>query len=80
MPVEGFSLVVNIFFGHYWLKEKLAKNDLYGTILIVFGAVMVAVFGSHESTSYTLEELLVLYYRWDMVFYALFIAMILIAL
>ncbi|ETV95550.1 hypothetical protein, variant [Aphanomyces invadans] len=68
-PVGAFTLVANIFFAHYWLRERLSHNDLFGTILICIGAVMVTVFGSHSSTSYSLDELLRLYYRWDMLVY-----------
>ncbi|OQS02693.1 hypothetical protein THRCLA_04950 [Thraustotheca clavata] len=74
MPVGAFTLVCNIFFAHFWLKEKLTRNDLWGTVWICVGAVMVTVFGAHENTRYTLNELLHLYYRWDMLVYACFIA------
>ncbi|EQC40964.1 hypothetical protein SDRG_02027 [Saprolegnia diclina VS20] len=73
MPVGAFTLVCNIVFAHFWLKEKLTRNDLWGTVWIVVGAVMVTIFGSHENTNYTLHELLRLYYRWDMLIYLVFI-------
>ncbi|OQR93792.1 pre-mRNA cleavage complex II protein Clp1 [Thraustotheca clavata] len=73
MPVGSFTLVANIFFAHFWLKERLTWNDLHGTIFIVCGAVIVCIFGAHESTNYTLDELVALYRRWDMLFYAIFI-------
>jgi hypothetical protein len=70
MPVGAFTLVCNIVFAHYWLKEDLSKNDLWGTILICIGAVLVTVFGKHDDTSYTLKQLIDLYLRWDMLIYA----------
>ncbi|CAK4607863.1 unnamed protein product [Aphanomyces euteiches] len=76
-PVGAFTLVANIFFAHYWLRERLGRNDLFGTILICIGAVMVTIFGSHSSTSYSLDELLALYYRWDMLIYVAAICAIL---
>ncbi|KAF0688254.1 Aste57867_20124 [Aphanomyces stellatus] len=76
-PVGAFTLVANIFFAHYWLRERLGRNDLFGTILICIGAVTVTIFGSHSSTSYSLSELLALYYRWDMLVYVVVIASIL---
>ncbi|ETV95553.1 hypothetical protein H310_10995 [Aphanomyces invadans] len=73
MPIGAFTLVCNIFFAHYWLKEKLTRNDLIGTILICIGAVVVTIYGSHENIEYTLETLINLYYRWDMLVYLLVI-------
>ncbi|RHZ29050.1 hypothetical protein DYB26_014476, partial [Aphanomyces astaci] len=69
MPIGAFTLVCNIFFAHYWLKEKLTRNDLIGTVLICIGAVVVTIYGSHENVEYTLEILIHLYYRWDMLIY-----------
>ncbi|KDO16746.1 hypothetical protein SPRG_17766 [Saprolegnia parasitica CBS 223.65] len=80
MPVGSFTLVANIFFAHFWLKEALTWNDLYGTIFICLGAIIVCVFGAHESTSYTLDELIALYERWDMLFYASFILLVIVFL
>ncbi|RHY94736.1 hypothetical protein DYB31_015969, partial [Aphanomyces astaci] len=79
-PVGAFTLVANIFFAHYWLRERLGRNDLIGTMLICIGAIMVTVFGSHSSTSHTLDELLALYYRWDMFVYACAVCAVLIGL
>ncbi|RQM24889.1 hypothetical protein B5M09_000041 [Aphanomyces astaci] len=79
-PVGAFTLVANIFFAHYWLRERLGRNDLIGTMLICIGAIMVTVFGSHSSTSHTLDELLALYYRWDMLVYACAVCAVLIGL
>ncbi|ETV95552.1 hypothetical protein, variant [Aphanomyces invadans] len=77
MPIGAFTLVCNIFFAHYWLKEKLTRNDLIGTILICIGAVLVTVFGAHENTEYTLDILIHLYYRWDMLIYLLVLLVVL---
>ncbi|ETV81337.1 hypothetical protein H257_05884 [Aphanomyces astaci] len=73
MPIGAFTLVCNIFFAHYWLKEKLTRNDLIGTVLICIGAVVVTIYGSHENVEYTLEILIHLYYRWDMLIYLIVI-------
>jgi drug/metabolite transporter (DMT)-like permease len=79
MPVGGFSLVANIFFGHYWLKEPLTRYDIIGTVLIILGVIVTCVSGSRESPSYTLSQLLELYARWDMFLYAILLTVFLLA-
>ncbi|KAF0688255.1 Aste57867_20125 [Aphanomyces stellatus] len=76
MPVGAFTLVCNIFFAHYWLKEKLTRNDLIGTVLICVGAVLVTAFGDHGNREYTLDALIHLYYRWDMLGYLIAIIVV----
>ena len=70
-PIGAFTLVANLGFAHYWLKEPLGRTDLAGTGLIVLGATTVAIFGSHESPEYSLDELIALYTRGGMVVYAI---------
>ncbi|EQC40965.1 hypothetical protein SDRG_02028 [Saprolegnia diclina VS20] len=70
-PIGAFTLVANLGFAHYWLKEPLGSTDLAGTGLIVLGATAVTIFGSHESPKYSLDELIALSTRGSMVVYAI---------
>lgn len=70
MPVGSVTLVANIFFAHFWLKEELTKMDILGTILIVIGAVLCALsFSAFSKTGeiaqkYDIPGLLDLYKDW----------------
>jgi magnesium transporter len=61
--VGSITLVANIFFAHFWLKEELSRRDIYGTVLIIGGAVTAVAFGDRSEQSYTLTELKDLYAR-----------------
>lgn len=80
MPVGAFTLVCNVFLAHCWLKEKITKRDIVGTVLIVVGAILVAAFGSRGEKAYALDELIDLYLRWEILFYAFFIGSLLVFL
>lgn len=60
-PVGGFTLVCNAVFAHYFLSEKLTFRDKIGTMNIILGIIVLAVFGAKSNTSYTVEELLHMY-------------------
>ena len=43
MPVGSFTLCANIFFAYHFFGETLSRQDIFGTVLIIIGAVNVAV-------------------------------------
>jgi len=51
------TLVANIFFAHFWLKEELSSRDIIGTVLILAGAAMAVAFGDKTEVSYTISIL-----------------------
>jgi len=47
-PVGGFTMVANVVFAHFWLREHLSRVDLLGTFLVIVGVVLIAAFASKE--------------------------------
>ena len=61
VPVGGFTLVANVFFAHYWLKEDLTRLDLLATFMIILGIVLITAFADKNEVTYDIEELKMLY-------------------
>lgn len=57
-PLGSFTLVTNILFAHFWLKEKLGYQEIIGTVLIILGSTLSVIFGDHSDPSYTDQDLL----------------------
>ncbi|OQR84458.1 hypothetical protein ACHHYP_13357 [Achlya hypogyna] len=70
IPVGGFTIVANVFFAHYFLKEPFSKRDAVGTAFIVVGVMVVAAFASKSNECYTLEELIDLFNQLNFAIYA----------
>mmetsp|Transcript_7361 Transcript_7361/g.8449 ORF Transcript_7361/g.8449 Transcript_7361/m.8449 type:complete len:523 (-) Transcript_7361:280-1848(-) len=68
-PVGGFTIVANLFFAHFWLEERLDKNDLGATFLVLLGIVLVAVSAEKSTKRYTLDCLVALYKRKEFIIY-----------
>jgi len=60
-PIGSVTLVCNVAFAHWGLKEPLLKTDLIGTAFIIGGSTLSVAFGSHTGATYTLDELRKLY-------------------
>ena len=60
-PVGGFTMVANLFFAKFFLKEKLGCRDVFATLAIVLGVVAVAVSADKTEKTYTLDCLIDLY-------------------
>lgn len=56
--IGASTLVANIFFANCWLKEKLSKTDIIGTVLIIIGPSLSVGFGNHKDVNYTQDKLL----------------------
>eukprot|EP01138_Halocafeteria_seosinensis_P007055 gb/GECG01007214.1/.p1 GENE.gb/GECG01007214.1/~~gb/GECG01007214.1/.p1 ORF type:complete len:399 (+),score=32.47 gb/GECG01007214.1/:1-1197(+) len=68
-PVGSMTLVANLVFGRFWLKETLGKMDIAGTVLIVSGATVTVAFGSHSTPTLTLENLVKRYHQYPVWIY-----------
>ncbi len=44
-PLGAASLVFNFIFAYIFVGTKITNRDMYGTVGIIFGAVLVAIFG-----------------------------------
>jgi len=69
-PIGALTLVSNIAFAHFGLKEILSKRDLFGTCLILLGSVLSVAFGNHTEQTYTMDELRELYTATGFIVYA----------
>ena len=55
-PIGSVTLVANMVFAQYWLKETLSRRDLIGTVLIILGSVLTVAFGDHSDPEYNLSD------------------------
>ena len=69
-PIGSVTLVANVFFAHYWLKESLSWIELAGTGLIVSGSVLAVAFGDHGDTNYNIHDILRFFYGTTFIIYA----------
>ena len=70
-PIGSITLVANVVFAHYWLKESINWRELSGTAMIVIGSVLSVAFGDHTAVSYTVRDLLSFYGRTLFIIYAI---------
>ena len=62
-PVGGLTMVANVYFAHRFLKERLSCRDIFATVLVLLGVVLVAVSADKTEKEYSLDCLLRLYQR-----------------
>ena len=62
-PVGGMTLVANIFFAFFFLGERVPKRDVFATLLIMGGIVVITIFGNKEEGCYDLDDLIDRYQR-----------------
>ena len=55
-PIGSVTLVANMVFAQYWLKETLSRRDMFGTVLIILGSVLTVAFGDHSDPEYNLGD------------------------
>eukprot|EP00033_Pygsuia_biforma_P000591 GCRY01000698.1.p1 GENE.GCRY01000698.1~~GCRY01000698.1.p1 ORF type:complete len:357 (-),score=59.71 GCRY01000698.1:251-1321(-) len=74
------QFISNVFFATYFLKEEVQATTLSGTTMILCGNSLLVLYGSHDSRTYTVEELMLLYRRGPFVLYILLLAILVVAL
>ncbi|EQC34099.1 hypothetical protein SDRG_08308 [Saprolegnia diclina VS20] len=60
-PLAALTLVWNMLLAPCFNKERLSRKDIWATLIIFLGATLAVVFASHNSPSYTLDDLKLLY-------------------
>ena len=70
-PIGSVTLVANVFFAHYWLKESLSYIEIVGTSLIVGGSITAVAFGDHSETAYDIHAILRFFYGTTFIVYAI---------
>ncbi|OQS02391.1 hypothetical protein THRCLA_05234 [Thraustotheca clavata] len=60
-PLAALTLVWNMLLAPCFNKERLTRKDIWATLVIFVGATLAVVFASHNSPSYTLDDLKLLY-------------------
>lgn len=73
-PIGSITLVTNVMFAHWGLKEPLSRRDIFGTCLIILGSTLSVAFGNHASHEYTLNQLKELYEQTGFIVYACLLA------
>lgn len=68
-PVGAIGLVFNAIFAKWILGDPFTKRTVFGTALIVFGAGLVAGFGTVPEPNHTLKDLIALYKRPSFIIY-----------
>jgi hypothetical protein len=56
-PISSISLVTNVCFSRYWLREKSQWKDLVGTLFIISGSALSVSFGNHSDKTHTADEM-----------------------
>ncbi|CEG46858.1 conserved hypothetical protein [Plasmopara halstedii] len=60
-PMAGFSVVWNILMSPYLLNEKVSRQDVRGSAVILAGCVFVGISGSHDTPTHHSAELFALF-------------------
>jgi drug/metabolite transporter (DMT)-like permease len=69
-PLGAAALIFNVIFSKYLVGSKIIKMHLVGTLFVILGSILVAVFGSSTSeTNLSLETLTHLFSRSSFVAY-----------
>jgi len=77
-PIGSITLVTNVLFARFGLKEELTRMDIIGTALVIIGSVTSVAFGNHESKEYTLDELKKLYQATGFIVYIVLMVIVLV--
>ncbi|CAG8477828.1 5032_t:CDS:2 [Acaulospora morrowiae] len=62
-PLGAVTLIFNALFAKLLLGDVFSKRSLIGTIFIIIGAIMIALFGMVDEPKHSLEDLIELYKR-----------------
>lgn len=57
----SIQFVSNVVFARLVNKERITRQTVIGTLVIVGGCIVLVMFGSHDSPAYTVDDLLDLY-------------------
>ena len=57
----SIQFVSNVVFARLVNKERITRQTVVGTLVIVAGCIVLVLFGSHDSPVYTVDDLLALY-------------------
>lgn len=49
-PLQSITMAANAIFAPWLLHEKISRNDIIGTIMLILGAVLSVAFGDQNST------------------------------
>jgi len=78
-PIGASTLVVNIFFAHFWLGEELKRCHLTGCLLICIGSVLAVCLGSRAEQTMSAKDLSGYFFRPPFIIYVLFTATVVVA-
>jgi uncharacterized membrane protein len=79
-PLGSLTLVSNVIFAPYLLKERITRRDLVGTALIIGGCCVTVLFADHSSNEYTPSELFELFANRGYQVYCVIVAIMIVGL
>jgi len=68
-PLGGSTIVFNALLSPFFLDEKLTRTDMLATGIILAGCTLTVAFGDQSEQSFTVDDLIDAYTRWDVVLY-----------
>jgi len=72
----GFTMVANVFYAHFLLKEPFQRRDAIATAVIISGVILVTLFADKSAECYTLTELVGLYSRVAFIIYVAIVSVL----
>ncbi|KAF8820967.1 hypothetical protein IE077_002609 [Cardiosporidium cionae] len=70
VPFGGLHIFWNVCLCGYLLRERLSRAEIIGSIVILFGILLVVFFGTHEIPDYTVDRLISLLKQPMFIFYS----------
>ncbi|GMI10629.1 hypothetical protein TrRE_jg10744 [Triparma retinervis] len=79
-PLGALSLVWNLLIAPLFNAEKLTRQNMIATGIIIFGTLLTVIFAAHSTPTYTLDDLMSLYTKPVMVCYMILVVSFLVTM
>ncbi|KAF8819575.1 hypothetical protein IE077_000807 [Cardiosporidium cionae] len=70
VPFGGLHIFWNVCLCGYLLRERLSRAEIFGSLVILMGIVLVVFFGTHEIPEYSVDRLITLMKQPMFIFYS----------
>ncbi|KAL7065936.1 hypothetical protein ACR3K2_36120 [Cryptosporidium serpentis] len=67
-PFAGLHIFWAFLFGQFFLKENINKSHVYGAICVIFGLILVLLFGIHDIQEFNIFQLIYMYSQPSFIF------------
>lgn len=79
-PLGALSLVWNLLIAPLFNSEKLTRQNMVATCIIIFGTLLTVIFAAHSTPTYTLDDLMSLYTKPVMICYMILVVSFLVTM